>query len=556
MRWFDNLAFAKKMTVILGSIVMLALVGFIMLLLQMQALHKSGNDLGTNTLPSLTTSMSIMAAVNQYQESVLRHIISTSDEKQSAAQADIDTQKALVDSLLDFYKTCISDDAEHKIWSRADSLWKLTLELSGSVLELSIQSRDQEALELADGEYSDAGDGLVLECRSLINMNSLNASDAVENGVRLFATSSFIFWVCLILLLLCAVVLGTIGIKAVVMPIRQVLEATKAVAGGDLTISISLDRTDEMGEFAAALSSMIESMRTLIGEVVQGSKILGEATESLSSLSRGIAAGAEETGSQVSTVSAATEESAAMVSDISGSAGVMESEVGTVAAAIEEMSASISEVARNCAQESESAARADATAVKAQEVMLRLSESAKEVGRVVSAIEDIADQTNLLALNATIEAASAGDAGKGFAVVAVEVKELARQTATATAEIFLQIEKMQSDTGSAVSALSAVAREIEVVSGFSRNIVAAVEQQSATAGEISRSMGSARGSASSISSNVSDTAAGLSEISRTIAGISVSAQETAADIAKVAKSSEDLASLAGKLAETVSKFRV
>ena len=39
----------------------------------------------------------------------------------------------------------------------------------------------------------------------------------------------------------------------------------------------------------------------------------------------------------------------------------------------------------------------------------------------------------LLALNATIEAARAGDAGKGFAVVANEVKELAEQTAKATA---------------------------------------------------------------------------------------------------------------------------
>ena len=57
--------------------------------------------------------------------------------------------------------------------------------------------------------------------------------------------------------------------------------------------------------------------------------------------------------------------------------------------------------------------------------MLRLSESAKDIGEVVELISDIAEQTNLLALNATIEAVRAGDAGKGFAVVAAEVKNLA-----------------------------------------------------------------------------------------------------------------------------------
>src|SRR6202012_5419357 len=62
-----------------------------------------------------------------------------------------------------------------------------------------------------------------------------------------------------------------------------------------------------------------------------------------------------------------------------------------------------------------------------------LREAMDRVAKVSGEIRTVARQTNMLALNATIEAARAGEAGKGFAVVPSEVKNLARQTADATA---------------------------------------------------------------------------------------------------------------------------
>jgi len=91
------------------------------------------------------------------------------------------------------------------------------------------------------------------------------------------------------------------------------------------------------------------------------------------------------------------------------------------------------------------------------EVITQLMAASQRIGGIVKMISEIAGQTNLLALNATIEAARAGEAGRGFAVVAAEVKNLSRQTASATEEITGEIGKMRTtvdDTASLVREMS------------------------------------------------------------------------------------------------------
>ncbi|MCP1674943.1 methyl-accepting chemotaxis protein [Natronocella acetinitrilica] len=73
-----------------------------------------------------------------------------------------------------------------------------------------------------------------------------------------------------------------------------------------------------------------------------------------------------------------------------------------------------------------------------------LKSALDRVAEVAAGITSIAKQTNLLALNATIEATRAGEVGRGFAVVAEHVKELARQTSEATADIRALLEELTS----------------------------------------------------------------------------------------------------------------
>ena len=113
-----------------------------------------------------------------------------------------------------------------------------------------------------------------------------------------------------------------------------------------------------------------------------------------------------------------------------------------------------------------------------------LGSASAAIGDVIKIISNIADQTNLLALNATIEAARAGDVGKGFAVVAAEVKELARETDSATSQVAEQIEAIQANTTAVAGGIHATSEIIGRMDSVQVRISEILETQARMAHEL------------------------------------------------------------------------
>ena len=278
---------------------------------------------------------------------------------------------------------------------------------------------------------------------------------------------------------------------------------------------------------AQRLTREAQRQARLVAGIVDNTHALASASEELTSVSQQMSAAAEQTTAQANLVSAAAEQVSGNTRMVSGS--------------IDNLVASIHEIAKNAQDAAGVARRAVDMAGATSGTMDALGRSSNEIGAVVKAITSIAEQTNLLALNATIEAARAGEAGKGFAVVANEVKELARETAKATEDIGGRIEAMQGDTQRAVAAIAEIGTVIERIDSLQTRIAAAVEEQSATTGEIGR--------------NIVEATTGTTEIAENIVQVAQAAQSTAEGAANTQVSSQELARMAQSLQRLVEEYR-
>ena len=279
----------------------------------------------------------------------------------------------------------------------------------------------------------------------------------------------------------------------------------------------------ETVEKQAHLEAIIGMVR---GEVRSRVIELNNRSEELAASGHQMSANSEQTEQLASAVSTASEET--------------NRNVQSVATAAEEMTATLKEISENVLKATEITSQAVQVADGTNQTIRKLGESSAEIGKVVKVITAIAQQTNLLALNAAIEAARAGEAGKGFAVVANEVKDLAKKTAKATEEIGQKIAIIQTDTKEAVGAIGEISGIIGQINEIATTIAGALEEQTATTHEISRS--------------VTEAARGTGEVSRNIAEVVTAAKSTAEAAVSLLDSARCFAKMGAQLMTVTEKI--
>lgn len=228
------------------------------------------------------------------------------------------------------------------------------------------------------------------------------------------------------------------------------MEGNSALAGG--IVAEQTRRFDEVRQQASgAVVKALGLMMAVLALSMACAFVVFRTVRAATAALAGISSGLNDSAAQM----------AAASSQVSASAQSLAGGVSEQAASLEETSASMEEMASMARQNSADAeeasklfagadllsARATTALEDMRESMRGITESGREVSKIIKVVDEIAFQTNILALNAAVEAARAGEAGMGFAVVADEVRRLAQRSANAAHDTSALIEKALAASG-------------------------------------------------------------------------------------------------------------
>ena len=538
-----NLKVAGKLKVYRMTVLVMTLFLVLVALISTLVIRSNIEKITEVWSPSLEYLQDLETMTAKYRIKQYQHLVESDESVMTACEEEIQKLESQIQDTGENLDAIINADSDAQKgqadYKAASAGWEEYRAASDEILQLSREGKQQEAAKLMIGE--------VYEEYTVFAEKLTSLRDEFQKELDRAKTMANVCTVIIFIVIVAAglaiagvtTLIGRIITKSITEPIEQIETAVASLRKGELSNveMLTYESEDELGDTIRNLKEAIGILAGYVSEISVEVKAIaqGDLTKNgdditdflgdFSELKESLLYILKRFNSTLTEISDLAEQVSSNASQVENASKSLADGATEQAGVIEELNATIDTVvdlAADTAKETQSAsARVKASANKANEEkekmnellteMEHITEISKEIGNIITDIENIASQTNLLSLNASIEAARAGEAGKGFAVVADQIGKLAADSAKSAVntrdlidKTLVEIEKGNTITRTTADAFNQIIADMESFADLAENTMEKANSQAESLEQIGQGI-------EQLSSVVQDNAASSEE---------------------------------------------